>query len=83
MTKKAVRIYNVDWERESETWVDLPCDHSDYNKIITYIGLITEPDDHILAESDDYDYVAIYEVEASIVDKLAKSYNLGIEILEA
>lgn len=83
MTKKAVLVYTIDWVAESETWVTIPSDHDHYSEIMTYIGLITQPDDNLLAESDDYDIIAAYEVSHQVIDSLTQSYGLVADLLEA
>ena len=83
MTKKAVLVYTIYWVAESETWVVIPIDQDHYSKIMTYIGLITQPDDNLLAESDDYDIIAAYEVSHQVIDSLTQSYGLVADLLAA
>jgi hypothetical protein len=94
MTKKAVLIYsNNGWSDdgdsiagysdEVETWAVVPLDHSQYSEIMTYVKLISGPDDHLFAEHCDYDLVEAYQVSDQILNSLTKSYNITTEVFEA
>jgi len=76
MTDKAVLVYTIDWVAEVETCVTIPIDHDYYSEIMTYIRLVSEPDDHLLAEADGYDIIAAYEVSDQVIDSLSRSYAL-------
>ncbi len=82
MAKKAVLVYTIDWYAERETNLVVPTDHDHYSEIITYVSLISQPDDNLLAESDDYDIIAAYEITDHSIQSLSQSYDIPLEVIE-
>ena len=89
MAKKAVLVYGsestalaITGSGEREIWVIVPEDSTQYSKVMSYVNLVSQPDEYVLAESDQYDFTAAYEVGVKEIDNLFESYDIESEVIE-